>query len=462
MGKRWINYVLGAVLLGFVVTNVAMVVSRSKGAGDRSAQEITMLAKMALAGSSVPGSPAEAYEAPLVAKLKEAARAPSATERARALRRQAIWCSLRHMDCAPGALDALDLIAAEDRRPAPPDEVAILREILCSEAISADRAQALTGRLTEIKLGFFDHLLRERLHRRAGNAALADSEMSAALRSSLVAMGAMLLFMGLLACGVLAWLTLLFLPARSRIPARIAEALRERSPMSPGEVSRQLAVVVTFFAASLAIPLAVRPLGLFGGEAPEARAGWTLLLEVGLLLIVIAAHRVFGSSAGLRLGFQRVPVGRALGVGALSYLLLWPVLLLVMLPLSALFDRLGLPTQSHPIVEQLQGADGSPAALLMWLVVAAVLAPLLEEAVFRGALHGAISGFLGGRAALLIVALVFAVIHPQIGLGLVGVLLVGTALSLVRIHEGSLWPGVVLHAINNGVALLLAMALLSG
>lgn len=463
MSKRWVFPVLGAALLLLVVASVVMQLQRAgKGGGARATQELTMLAKMALVGTSVPGSPADAYEKPLLAKLDDAARAPSAADRARALRRKAIWCSLRKLGCTAESLDALEAIPPEDRRPAPADEVAVLREILSGAPIAPDRAAALDARLPEIRLGWFDRLLRERLHRHAGDVTRAEADYQSALSGALLAMVAIFAFTALLGAGVLAWLTLLFAPARGRILARLAEAIRERGEAREGDSARQLAVVVTFFAASLAIPFAVTPLGLARGDDPVGRAAWTLALEVGLLLIVLAAHRVFSAPAGVDLGFRPVSPVRALGVGALAYVLLWPVLVLVLLPLGTLFERLGLPTQSHPIVEQLQGASERPGAFALWFLIAAVLAPLLEEAVFRGSLHGALRARFGGRVALVVVAVLFAIIHPQVGLGLVGVLLVGVALSLVRLHEGSLWPGVVLHALNNAVALLLATALLSG
>lgn len=463
MSERWVFRVLGALVLALVAASAFVQLQRAgKGGGSRATQELTMLAKMALVGSALPGTAAAAYEDPLLAKLDQAAASPSAGEQARALRRKAIWCSFRELGCAPAALDALDRIPAEDRRPAPADEVAVLRESLSGAPISPERAAALDARLPEIRLGWFDRLLRAQLYRHAGDAARADAEVRAATRSAMVALGAMLGFTALLGAGVIAWMILLVAPARSRILARIAEGLRERGEARPGDSARQLAVVAVFFAASLVIPLAAGTLGLGGDDDPVARAGWTLALEVVLLVVVGIAHFVFARPAGVEMGFRPVSPLRALGAGALAYLLLWPVLVLVLLPLGALFERLGLPTRSHPIVDQLQGASGSPAAFALWLVIAAVLAPLLEEAVFRGSLHGAVAGRFGGRAALLAVAALFAIIHPQIGLGLVGVFLVGIALSLVRIHERSLWPGVVLHAINNGVALLLATALLSG
>lgn len=464
MSKRWVFWVLGAALLALVAASVTMQLRRSRKSADaRAGMELTMLAKMALAGTSMPGTPADAYEQPLLAKLDQVSKSPSPQDRARALRRKAIWCSLRKLDCTAESLDALDRIPAADRLPAPADEAAVLREILSGAPLPPERVAALEARLPEIRLGWFDRLLRERLYRHAGDAARADEAQAAALSSALLAMVAVLAFTGLLAGGVLAWLTLIvFAPLRAKVLTHLRESLTKRGEAREGDASRQLAVVVTFFAASLVIPLAAAPLGLMEGTTPLARAAWTLALEALLLALVLIARHVFTKPAGVDLGFRPTRPLRALGVGALAYLLLWPVLVIVLLPLGSLFEKLGLPTQSHPIVEQLQGAAENPGAFALWLVIAAVLAPLLEEAVFRGSLHGAVESRLGGWAALFLVAVLFAIIHPQVGLGLVGVFLVGLALSLVRIHEGTLWPGVVLHAINNGVALLLATALLSG
>lgn len=462
MARPWIYRALLAAVAALVALSAFLQLRRAASADDpRATSELGMLAKMALAAGSVPGAE-DAYEKPFLEKLDAAAADPSPRERARALRRKAIWCSYRERGCAGPALDALDAISPEDRRPAPPDEAAVLREILTSESLSPERARALSSRLPEIRMGFFDHLLRERLFRREGDAARADESLAAARRAAFTAMAAIVGFTALLGAGVLAWMILLLHPARSRIAARLSEGLASRGEVREGEGARRLAIVVAFLAASIALPHLAGPLGLDALNSPLERAIVTAGLEIVLLVLVFAAHAVFLKPAGADLGFRKTSPLRALGVGALAYLLLWPVLLAVMLPLARLFERLGLPTRSHPIVGQLQAASDAPLAMALWFVIAAALAPVLEEAVFRGALQGGLRARLGGRWALLLTAAPFALIHPQVGLGLVGVLLVGLALSIVRAHEESLWPGVVLHAINNGVALLLATALLGG
>lgn len=461
MAKRWVYWLLFGATLALVALSAFLQLRRSESADDpRTSLELTLLAKMALTGTT-PGFPVEAYEAPFLAKLELAEKDPSPRERARALRRKALWCSYRERDCTGPALDALGALSPEDRLPAPADETALLREILTGDLSAPDRARALESRLPELRLGWFDHLLRERLYRRSGDTARADETLASARRGAYTTLAALLGLTALLGAGVLAWLILLVHPARARVLARLKERLRIRIVTDPSEPARNLLVVLVFLAVSVALPFLSAPLGLAGLTSPVPRALLTVGIEALLLVLVLLTHFVFVRPAGAELGYRKTSPLRALGVGALTYLLLWPVLLAVMIPLSRLFDRLGLPTRSHPIVGLLQAASDTPLAMALWFFVAAVMAPLLEEAVFRGALQGAAQPRFGGRWALFLTAALFAIIHPQVGLGLVGVFLIGLALSIVRAHEDTLWPGVVLHALNNGVALLLATALLS-
>jgi membrane protease YdiL (CAAX protease family) len=120
---------------------------------------------------------------------------------------------------------------------------------------------------------------------------------------------------------------------------------------------------------------------------------------------------------------------------------------------------------SHPIVQVLVHGDGW--VWLQILLVASVLAPLVEETMFRGVLYRHLRDLTGrwGRLASILlsalwVSFIFAVIHPQ---GWAGVpVLMGLAFSfaLVREWRGSLLPAMVAHGLNNTLALLLGTLLL--
>lgn len=124
------------------------------------------------------------------------------------------------------------------------------------------------------------------------------------------------------------------------------------------------------------------------------------------------------------------------------------------------------PAPSHPVVEMIGGAGAFEVIGLF--LMAAVVAPIVEETMFRGFLYGHLRGTVSPRiraasmiAAALVSSVVFAVIHPQ------GVLFVPALAGLAigfcihRELRGSLVAPMVAHGINNTVTLTLALTLLS-
>lgn len=109
---------------------------------------------------------------------------------------------------------------------------------------------------------------------------------------------------------------------------------------------------------------------------------------------------------------------------------------------------------SHPFQEMAQGAEN----WLHWVVIfvqGVVLAPIVEEFVFRGVLFQTLwqrtgrvwlSAFVSG--------FLFAVIHPQFLAGLIPLTAIGTVLALLFAYTRSLVPSILLHAVNNLVAML--------
>ncbi|MBK8254198.1 MAG: CPBP family intramembrane metalloprotease [Polyangiaceae bacterium] len=444
--------VLLAALSAF--TQIRRAASAPKG---RSTVELTMLAKLAVVGASVPGTIADAYEAPLVEALDKAAASENQTDQARALRRKAIWCAYRRQMCTQSALTSLGQLPPEVRVPAPADEADVLREVLLGPVLQ-DRRAHLEQRLTEIRVGYFDVLLKAVLLRNLGDESGARAAEERAIQAGWVVLGALFLFGFLLLSGALAWLITLF------SPGKIFQTLRtglRADPSSkvpePTAGSRYLAVVAVFFAASLALPFVVS--GLKSPSSPQSTVLVTLVAELFLLAVVGCAHYAFCTRANLPLGLTGVPLRRSIKVGVFSYLLVWPPLLIVMMPLSALFERLGLPSHTHPLIDNLQ-SDNHFLTFVLWAVIAAVMAPIVEEVVFRGALQTGIATAYSAKLAPFATAFLFAIVHPQVGLGLVGVFFLGIMLSLVKVHEKALGPSMVMHALNNLVALLMAKALL--
>jgi membrane protease YdiL (CAAX protease family) len=121
--------------------------------------------------------------------------------------------------------------------------------------------------------------------------------------------------------------------------------------------------------------------------------------------------------------------------------------------------------QPQDAVEQqvLQDAlTGDAATVLLAVLAAVILAPLVEELVFRGLLFPALRSRVGLWPAALISGLVFTVIHVEIvtsqPLALVGLFTLGVWLAWAYHRSGSLVVPIVAHAVFNAASLSLAFA----
>jgi membrane protease YdiL (CAAX protease family) len=89
--------------------------------------------------------------------------------------------------------------------------------------------------------------------------------------------------------------------------------------------------------------------------------------------------------------------------------------------------------------------------------VTCALAPLAEEAAFRGYLLSSLRLRLSPARAILATTAVFAALHLD-PVRLPGLLLLGALFGWLAWRSGSLWPAVAAHAVNNGLATLLTAA----
>jgi len=109
--------------------------------------------------------------------------------------------------------------------------------------------------------------------------------------------------------------------------------------------------------------------------------------------------------------------------------------------------------EAFDVTHLFQGPPGSRVALA---AAAAVLAPLCEEAAFRGYVQSALRTRLGPAAAIAGSALLFAAMHLD-PVRFPAVLALGLLFGWLAWRAGSLWPAVAAHAANNGIAAALAL-----
>lgn len=110
-----------------------------------------------------------------------------------------------------------------------------------------------------------------------------------------------------------------------------------------------------------------------------------------------------------------------------------------------------VPTAQDQVVG---GADSIALADFVWLfVLGAVAAPIAEEFLFRGLLYPLLRNRLSVAVAVGISAFAFAFVHflPPL---IPALLVMGVVLALLMERFKSLYPAMVVHALNNAVALV--------
>jgi CAAX protease family protein len=209
------------------------------------------------------------------------------------------------------------------------------------------------------------------------------------------------------------------------------------------------------------------------GAFSQVHARWLLLwLLVGLLLVVVLA-----SITSVGLGFDLTD--EALGIALYVPLVAWMAFVLrrhhIDLRVPLRWPRLGaywgivagmfvvqlLFSMSTAILTQLvapwlgEGQEEiGQGNLLLALVALVLLPPFVEEVLFRFVLLERFATKWRVRVAVVVTALAFGILHADpVGAGAFGVV---TALLYLRTR--SLWPGILVHAANNLLAVVVTRA----
>jgi len=112
----------------------------------------------------------------------------------------------------------------------------------------------------------------------------------------------------------------------------------------------------------------------------------------------------------------------------------------------------------EPIESVTEGLSG-PLPFALELVSFALMPALVEELVFRGWFLGALRPF-GERRALLLSALFFGLMHMNLT-QVPFAFMLGLVFGFIYLRTGRLWPGMVIHFLNNALSVALDHATLT-
>lgn len=165
--------------------------------------------------------------------------------------------------------------------------------------------------------------------------------------------------------------------------------------------------------------------------------------ELGFLLVPMAICSMRGAQ-GLRQILERLGF-RAFKPSAFG----WMALAFVFYLAFTIFYSVVI---TEPRQKDIAESFG-PTVLQVLLIV--IAAPIAEETCFRGMLFGGLREKLPRLVAALITGIIFGGLHALTGVTAVPPLIVfGFVLALLYEKTGSIIPGILLHMINNSIALL--------
>jgi membrane protease YdiL (CAAX protease family) len=113
------------------------------------------------------------------------------------------------------------------------------------------------------------------------------------------------------------------------------------------------------------------------------------------------------------------------------------------------------PTNVDELVSELHQM---PAVVYASLIVSVLIAPVCEELFFRGFLLQGLRLSLPTWGAILVTSLIFAAAHASLG-SFVLLFILAVFLGMLRVVTGSIWPGVILHTLNNAISFVYILTL---
>ncbi len=172
------------------------------------------------------------------------------------------------------------------------------------------------------------------------------------------------------------------------------------------------------------------------------------LVSISLFLLIAGFLRFRGLDLSSLGGFSKIGFWRALGTGMILLFAAYPLILLA----DAITRRLlGGESGKQAIVELFSDSQTIKQRILV-ILLAVVMAPFVEEFIFRFFLYGVVKRYFGWVAGLAVNALLFAAVHahlPSFG----PLLILGACFTIAYEWSGSILVTMTMHALFNSMTL---------
>ena len=169
-----------------------------------------------------------------------------------------------------------------------------------------------------------------------------------------------------------------------------------------------------------------------------------------------------------RIGLIPSRFGRDVRWGLLGFLAAVPMILATIQVTVLIGEVFGqaAPSIAHDALKMLIDSNSTTGTILI-IFSAALVAPVLEEGLFRGMVQSVMVETLGNArrwAVVIVASFVFALMHANLQTwdhwqALPGLFVLGLVLGWLYERSGSLWPGIVVHMGFNILNIVMALAM---
>jgi membrane protease YdiL (CAAX protease family) len=369
--------------------------------------------------------------------------------------------------------------AMEGKTPlSPKEEVALWERIYGTTKWKGTEEEVVRIRQTieKMDLGWFESLAVAHLYRRAGMNSAANASLAHAKNSAVLLHNTMIVQNLVLLGGILGWIILVVMGI-SRIALDLKLRRRGWSSPAPNLRDDQQSLPLSYnarvssFALYLGMPL-LMAISLDGLRRYYATLSPVTAMRISSVIYIVESLLVLGVTVGVlrhlhqrqtgeeptvrhlltTLGFRAKNPVLLIAHGALGYaLVLLPVAYTVFIS-NYIFRNYTTPP--HPISLSF-ALMKTPLDWAVLIVQTSIMAPLVEETLFRGVLFPALRERWGVIGGIVLSSSIFAVLHPNMPAGFLPLFVLGASMAILYQRTHSLLPGMVFHALTNGFIMLI-------
>lgn len=185
-----------------------------------------------------------------------------------------------------------------------------------------------------------------------------------------------------------------------------------------------------------------------------------LLLQGPLIAVYYGTKLFFPQTYSIQLNSHSIGLWQGIKMAAPAFIRFLPLIWICSFLWSGLLQIL----QKLSIIDEFPPQDlislfaegGDPVAIGILIIFAVIVAPLVEEIIFRGCIYRFLKGKTTLVAAQVISGLFFAMVHVNL-MSFVPLIVVGYLLAVVYEKSGNILVPILFHAFFNGFSLIMLL-----